>query len=263
MKNKKPFILLTNDDGYFAPGLLNVIDMVREYGDVLVVAPEKAMSGMSHAITITNPLRASLVKKEENLSIYKVNGTPVDCLKIAIDQLTDKLPDLLISGINHGSNSSISIIYSGTMGAAMEGCLNGIPSIGLSLDSHSFDADFSVVVKHSKPIVEYVLEKGLPPFTALNINFPVCTEEEFKGVRVCRQTKGLWNEDFEKRTDPHGQDYYWMTGAFHNEEPQSTDTDMWAVDNNYAAVVPVMPDFTNYKALSQLEELNKNVNEKN
>lgn len=257
MKQDRPLILLTNDDGYYAPGLLSVIDMVMPYGDVLVVAPERAMSGMSHAITINNPLRANVVNKEEGLSIYKVNGTPVDCVKIAINQLTTKLPDLLISGINHGSNSSISIIYSGTMGAAIEGCLNGIPSVGLSLDSHSFDADFTVTVRHSIPIIKHVLKNGLPEHTALNVNFPVCTEEEFKGVKVCRQTKGLWNEDFVKRTDPYGQDYYWMTGEFVNQEPTEADTDMWAVDNNYAAVVPVMPDFTNYKAMSSLECLNK------
>ncbi len=258
LKTNKPLILLTNDDGYSALGLQKAIELMKPYGEILVVAPVVAMSGMSHAITINTPLRADLVRKEQGVTVYKVNGTPVDCVKLAISQLTDTLPDLLISGINHGSNSAISVLYSGTMGAAIEGSLNGMPSIGLSLDDHSPNADFSVTVKHSVPIVEHVLKNGLPKFTALNVNFPVCTEEEFKGIQVCRQTQGLWDEEFVKRKDPFGKDYYWMTGTFCNHEPNELHTDMWAVDNNYAGVVPVTPDFTNYEAINDLKKIQNN-----
>lgn len=253
----RPLILVTNDDGYFAPGLEVLIDMIKPYGDVLVIAPEQGVSGMSHAITIKNPLRIVKIKEEGNVTIYKVNGTPVDCVKIGLNQLADRKPDILVSGINHGSNSSISVIYSGTMGGALEGCLNGIPSIGFSLCSHSMDADFSVVKKHGEAIFLDALKNRLANNSCLNVNFPVVKEDDFKGVKVCRQAKGVWKEEYEKRTDPHGGTYYWLTGNFNNQENGSTDTDEWALNNNYASVVPVKTDFTDFEILPSLAHLNK------
>ncbi len=253
----RPLILVTNDDGYFAPGFQVLIDMIKPYGDVLAVAPELGVSGMSHAITMKVPLRVTKLKCEDNVTLYKVNGTPVDCVKIAINQLAPRRPDILVSGINHGSNSSISIIYSGTMGGTLEGCLNGIPSIGFSLCSHSMDADFSLVKKYGEPVFSEALKNGLPNNTCLNINFPVVAENEFKGVKVCRQAKGVWKEEYEKRTDPHGGVYYWLTGNFNNHENGSTDTDEWALAHNYASIVPVKPDFTDYDSINKLSVLNK------
>ncbi len=253
--NQRPLILVTNDDGYFAPGIHHLIEMVKPYGDIVVVAPETGASGMSHAITIKVPLRLSLHKKEPGLTFYKTNGTPVDCVKLAINQILDRKPDILVSGINHGSNSSISVIYSGTMGAAIEGCLNGIPSIGFSLCSHSMDADFSLVVKYGPSIFEKILANGLPAYTCLNVNFPLVSEVDFKGIKICRQAHGIWKEEYEKRVDPHGGTYYWLTGNFISHENGSTDTDDWALDHNYASIVPVNPDFTDFKSKDLLENL--------
>jgi 5'-nucleotidase len=253
----KPLILVTNDDGYFAPGLAVLIDMVKPYGDVLVVAPEQGVSGMSHAITIKVPLRVVKIKQEENVTIYKLNGTPVDCIKLGLNQLADRRPTMVVSGINHGSNSSISVIYSGTMGGALEGCLNGIPSLGFSLCSHSMSADFSLVKKYGTGIFIDALKNGLPKDTCLNINFPVIAEKDFKGIKVCRQAKGVWKEEYEKRIDPHGGEYYWLTGNFHNHENGNTDTDEWALNHNFASIVPVKTDFTDYETLKIITALNK------
>lgn len=253
---KKPLILITNDDGYFAPGLKALIDMVKSFGELLVIAPEQGVSGMSHAITIKVPLRATKIKNEDDFTFYKVNGTPADCVKLGLNQLTTQVPDLILSGINHGANSSISIVYSGTMGGAIEGNLNDIPAIGLSLCSHSLSADFSLVKKHCASIIKNAIEKGLPNNTCLNINFPDISESDFKGIKVCRQAKGVWREEYEKRTDPHGGTYYWLTGAFENQENGSTDTDVWALANNYASIVPVKTDFTDYNSLEKLKNYN-------
>lgn len=257
MKTKnKPYILITNDDGYFAPGLKNLIEMVKPMAELLVIAPEQGVSGMSHAITIKVPLRTSTIEESNNFIFLKVNGTPADCVKLGLNQLAKRKPDLILSGINHGANSSISIVYSGTMGGAIEGNLNDIPAIGISLCSHSMNADFSLVKKYCTQIIKDALEKGLPNNTCLNINFPDISENEFKGIKVCRQAKGVWREEYEKRTDPHGGTYYWLTGAFENQENGSTDTDEWALANNYASVVPVNTDFTDYKSLDKLENFN-------
>lgn len=256
-KQQKPLILVSNDDGYFAPGLKVLIDIVKPYGDVLVVSPEQGVSGMSHAITIKTPLRATKISQEDNVIIYKVNGTPVDCVKLALNQLADRKPDIIVSGVNHGSNSSISVIYSGTMGAAIEGCLNGIPSMGFSITTHSMNADFSVVAKYGAEIFDTVFNDRRKNNICLNINFPVVDESEFKGVKVCRQARGVWREEFEKRIDPHGGEYYWLTGSFKNSEPDATDTDEWALANNYASIVPVKVDFTDFDSLTEIENLNK------
>jgi 5'-nucleotidase len=256
-KQQKPLILVSNDDGYFAPGLKVLIDMVKPYGDVLVASPEQGVSGMSHAITIKTPLRAAKISEEDNVVIYKINGTPVDCVKLALNQLADRKPDIIVSGVNHGSNSSISVIYSGTMGAAIEGCLNGIPAIGFSITTHSMKADFTIVAKYGAEIFDTVFNSKNKNNICLNVNFPVVGESEFKGIKVCRQARGVWREEFEKRIDPHGGEYYWLTGDFKNNEPNATDTDEWALANNYASIVPVKVDFTDFDSLNEIENLNK------
>lgn len=252
---KKPLILVSNDDGVNAKGLHELIEIAKEFGDTIVVAPEKGESGMSHAISIKNPLRLNQVSKNGTHTIYSVPGTPVDCVKLALNQVFDRKPDLVVSGINHGSNASISVIYSGTMGAAIEGCLNGIPSIGFSLTSHHPNADFSVSRKYVRKIIENTLKNGLPNGVCLNVNFPANGEKDYNGIKVCRQTKGVWKEEYDKRQDPHRQTYYWLTGSFNNFEPNAQDTDEWALENNYAAVVPVQVDFTSFEGIKFLKNL--------
>ncbi len=257
MKDKK-LIFISNDDGIDAPGLKALIDMARPYGDIFVVAPENGQSGMSHSISLLKPLRTKVYHKENGLTMISVPGTPVDCVKIAINQLLPRKPDIMLSGINHGSNSAVSLIYSGTMGAAIEASLYGINSIGFSLLDHSRNADFSLVVKYGVEIVEYVLKNGLPNQVSLNVNFPVVSEEEFKGIKICSQTKGVWKEDFEKRVDPYGREYYWLTGELHNMEPENENADENALKNNYASVVPVKIDFTDMSSFQELRKIFKN-----
>lgn len=249
-----PLILVINDDGVQAPGIQALIEMVRPLGRVLVVAPEEGNSGMSHAITIKVPLRLKKVRDEKNLLVYSCNGTPADCVKLALSELcSDRKPDLLVSGINHGSNSSISIVYSGTMAATIEGCLSGIPSIGFSLLDYSYNADFSATIKLCRPIAERVLHEGLSQGVCLNVNVPVLAADKINGYKVCRQNKGSWQEEFEKRTDPRGVDYFWLTGYFHNDEPEATDTDEWALNNGYISIVPIKIDFTDYNELTRMK----------
>ena len=254
----KPLILVSNDDGYNAKGISKLIDLVKPYGDVVVVAPEKGESGMSHAITIKRPLRLTKISEETNLRIYSCSGTPVDSVKLALNQLLDRKPDILVSGINHGSNASISVIYSGTMGAAIEGCFNGIPSIGFSVCDHDKDADFDLAVKYSKIIFEDVLKNKLPKGICLNVNYPVIDINKVKGIKICKQTNGVWKEEFDKRSDPYGQNYYWLTGSFKNAEPDNTNTDEWALANNYVAVVPIKVNLT---ADNFIDKLNNRLND--
>ncbi len=251
--SKRKLILVSNDDGIDAKGLAELIEIVKPYGDVFVVAPETGQSGMSHSISILTPLRAKCYEKSEHLTRYAVNGTPVDCIKLGMNQLLDRKPDLVVSGINHGSNSAISVVYSGTMGAAIEAAFYGIPSIGFSLLNHSSNADFSVVKANAHKIIEDVLENGLPKQVALNINFPAISPDEFNGYKICKQTMGVWKEDFEKRTDPYGGNYYWLTGLFDNYEPENTESDEWALKNNYASIVPVKADLTEYNTIEILK----------
>jgi 5'-nucleotidase len=253
MKTDRLF-LVTNDDGIRAKGLEALIEVVRPYGQVFVIAPEEGQSGMSHAITVKYPIRVRKVKQEEGLVIYGSNGTPVDCVKLALNKLLDRKPDMILSGINHGSNSSASVLYSGTMAAAIEGCVNGIPSIGFSLLDYSPDANFSSILKYAERILRTSLEKGIPQETCLNVNIPVNTYHKIKGIRVCRQNKGMWVEEFDHRTDPQNRDYFWLTGEFQNLEPDAPDTDEWALKNNYVSIVPVHVDLTAYRAIEQLKE---------
>lgn len=253
MENKK-LILVTNDDGYQANGLKSLIQAVRPLGKVFVVAPIEAQSGMSHAITVKHPLRVTKIKETEEVSIFAVNGTPVDCVKLAINQLLPGKPDLLVSGINHGSNSSTSILYSGTMGAALEGSINQIPSIGFSHISYAHDIDLKTAVTFAQKIADKVLANGLPGNICLNVNFPDVEFSEIRGIKICRQTMGYWREEFDKRLDPIGREYYWLTGFYHNDEPDADDTDEWALKNNYISIVPVQTDLTSYSTIKQISK---------
>lgn len=251
---QKRLILVTNDDGYQANGLKSLIEAVKPLGKIVVVAPVEAQSGMSHAITVKHPLRVNRIVDNDDLSIYAVNGTPVDCVKLAINQLLTRKPDLLVSGINHGSNSSTSILYSGTMGAALEGSINQIPSVGFSHISYAHDIDLKTAVTFAKKIADKVLANGLPKNICLNVNFPDAEYSKIRGIKVCRQTMGYWREEFDKRLDPIGREYYWLTGFYHNDEPNAEDTDEWALKNNYISIVPVHTDLTSYNTIKKLRK---------
>jgi 5'-nucleotidase len=249
---KRPLILVTNDDGIHAGGLKALIEVVRPIADVVVIAPEDGQSGMSHAITIKVPLRLNKLNDEPGYKVYTCSGTPSDCVKLAFNQVVDSDPDLVISGINHGSNASASVIYSGTMAAAIEGCLYGIPAIGFSYLDYSPTADFSSIKKYVAQIIGETLTSGLPKWVCLNVNIPQNHTREIKGMRICRQTKGMWREEFEKRVDPANREYYWLTGEFQNLEPEANDTDEWALSNGYVAIVPVSIDMTAYSSFNHL-----------
>ena len=254
MKNER-LILVTNDDGYSAKGFRAAIEVARTFGRVVAVAPERTQSGMSQAITMYNPLFLKKQHEEEGVVIYSFSGTPVDCVKMAFDHLfKEEKVDLVISGINHGSNAAVNVLYSGTMGAAIEAAFYNIPSVGLSLTDHDLDADFEGAMRYGAQIVEAVLSNELPRPLCLNVNVPDLPCDEIKGIRLSRQTRGYWREEFYKRTDPHGRDYFWLTGAFSNAEPEAEDTDEWALANGYVSVVPIQVDLTAYK---QMEALGK------
>jgi 5'-nucleotidase len=252
MNSNRPIILVTNDDGITAAGIQNLAYLMKELGDVIIVAPDSPQSAMGHAITIAKPLRLEKVDLYEGIQSYQCSGTPVDCVKLAVNKILHRKPDLLVSGINHGSNSSINILYSGTMSAAMEGAIEGIPSIGFSLSDFSANANFQPTHKYILSIAKNVLENGLPKSTLLNVNFPLVQKfNELKGVKICRQAVAKWQEEFDERLDPHKRKYYWLTGVFElNDEGQ--DTDEWALKNNYVSVVPVQFDLTAYDAIKEL-----------
>jgi 5'-nucleotidase len=250
---KQPTILITNDDGVTAPGIRNLVEAVKDLGKIIVVAPDKAQSGMGHAITIGHPLRMNKVDIFEGVEAWQITGTPVDCVKLAVDKILHGKPDLCLSGINHGANHSINVIYSGTMSAAMEASIESIPSIGFSLLDYSYEADFTTARHYVRQIVSSLLHKKLDKHFLLNVNIPSVALELIKGVKVCRQAYAKYEEDFEERKDPHGKKYYWLTGEFINFD-KGRDTDVWALNNNYVSVVPVQFDLTNYKIKSQLEK---------
>ncbi len=249
-------IFLTNDDGVGAKGLARLIEVLREFGHIVVVAPESAQSGMAHAITMNNPLYLRNVRQEEGLEIYACSGTPVDCVKMALDHLlVDRKLDLVCSGINHGSNAAINVLYSGTMGAAIEGGFYDVPSIGFSLDDHSLEADFEAAGLVAREIVAGILESKPPVPLCLNVNVPVARPEDIKGIKVCRQCRGHWREEFFCRKNPLGRDYFWLTGAFKNAEPDATDTDEWALAHGYVSVVPIQVDLTNHAQVVPLGKI--------
>jgi 5'-nucleotidase len=252
---KKPFILVTNDDGMFAPGIKALVEVVNSIGTPFVVAPNSPQSGQGHAITISDPIRLHKVNVFEGVEAYECSGTPVDCVKLAKNVLLkDKQIDLCVSGINHGSNASINIIYSGTMSAAMEASLEGIDSIGFSLLDYSFEANFEAGKKYIKTIIEYALEHKLSDCKLLNVNIPNLPADKIKGIKICRQAEGNWVEEFKKAEDPRGEPYYWLTGKFVVED-LSTDTDIWALENGYISVVPSGHDLTMYPAIPLLKPL--------
>ena len=244
--------MLSNDDGFMAPGIMFLTKVLRPFGDLVVVAPNSERSGMSAAITVKVPLTLSLVSEEIGLQIFRSNGTPVDCVKLALNRLLiDRKPDLVVSGINHGTNSSVAIHYSGTLGAVMEACMNGIPAIGFSLDNHDINADFEPTRPYIEKIVRKVLENGLPEGHCLNVNIPAIPD--LKGVRLCRQAKGRWVEEFDMREHPNGGNYYWLTGHFQNNEPIAEDTDMFAMSQGFVSVVPSEIDMTAYPLLEKMK----------
>jgi 5'-nucleotidase len=261
MTPKKPLILVTNDDGITAPGLLALIAVMTELGNVVVVAPDKPQSAMGHAITINNTLYLNKISEENaNITQYSCSGTPVDCVKIAVNEILKQKPDLCVSGINHGSNSSINVIYSGTMSAAVEAGIEGIPAIGFSLLDYDWKANFENTKSFIKTIASQVLANGLPEGVVLNVNLPKLTKKEIKGIKICRQAKALWMEKFDKRKTPQGKDYYWLTGEFVNQD-KGEDTDEWALENGYISIVPVHFDMTAHHAIQQLNTWD--LNEKN
>jgi 5'-nucleotidase len=247
-------ILVTNDDGLYAAGLKTLLEVIEEFGKVILISTIESMSGMSQALTVKTPLRVKLLEENDKHRIYACNGTPTDCIKLAINQLVDRTPDWVVSGINHGANASVSVLYSGTMAAAIEGCLYGINSVGFSLNNFSPTADFSICKKYIRIVMKRLANNPLPDGVCLNVNIPAVDKEKIKGIMVCRQSKGNWKEEFEKRKDPMGKTYYWLTGMFQNHEPDAIDTDEWAISNNFVSIVPVTVDMTAHWYIDDLKK---------
>ncbi len=252
-KSDLPVILITNDDGIMAPGILNLVEAVKDLGKVVVVAPDKPQSGMGHAITIGHPLRLQQAPIFEGVEAWQCSGTPVDCVKLAVDKVLRRKPDICLSGINHGANHSINVIYSGTMSAAVEAAIESIPSAGFSLLDHSVDADFTGARIYARKVVQQMLKSRLDKHTVLNVNIPAVDAELIKGIRICKQAYAKYEEDFVKRSDPNGKEYFWLTGEFVNFD-KGRDSDVWALEHNYVSVVPVQFDLTNYVLKSKLEK---------
>jgi 5'-nucleotidase len=258
IKSEKPLIFVTNDDGIHAPGIRMLIERMRRIGRVVVVAPDKPQSGTAHAITVNIPLRLKFLDSQEDYEEYSCNGTPADCVKLGFKIVMKRTPDLLVSGINHGSNSSISVIYSGTMAAVFEGAMAGVPSIGFSFDNYSPDAELGSCAAIVSRISKKVLAEGLPDGVCLNVNIPDVPEDAMKGIKICRQARGSWQEDFDERVDPVGRKYYWLKGVF-VKTGNGNDTDEYALENQFISVVPVQFDFTSYSAMTALKSWETNV----
>jgi 5'-nucleotidase len=249
----QPIILITNDDDITSPGIRALVDAVKDFGRIVVVAPDKPQSGMGHAITIGSPLRMRKMDLFGEIESWQTSGTPVDCVKLAVDKVLHRKPDICLSGINHGANHSINVLYSGTMSAAMEASIEGIPSIGFSMMDYSYDADLSAAKQIVAKIVQEVMSKKQDKHLLLNVNIPGGGMKDIKGIKLCKQAYAKYEEDFMERTDPHKKKYYWLTGVFKNFD-KSKDTDVWALKHNYVSVVPVQFDLTNYKLKAQLEK---------
>lgn len=249
----KPLILITNDDSVYSKGIAAMIDAVRDIGEIVVVAPSLPQSGMGHAVTLKDPIRLEEVELYSGvLASYACSGTPVDAVKIARDVILDRKPDICLSGINHGSNSSINIIYSGTMSAALEAAIEEIPSIGFSLCDHNAHADFELAKEVVKQLTTQMLAHPIPKSSLLNVNIPKLDRKNWKGYRICRQAVAKWEEEFEERIDPRGGNYYWLTGKFVNYDTEH-DTDEWALSNGYVSIVPIQFDLTNYKNINFIQ----------
>jgi 5'-nucleotidase len=252
---KEPIILITNDDSIHAPGIRALVEAARGLGKIVVVAPDKPQSGMGHAITIGSPLRLHKVHLFEDVESYSCSGTPVDCVKLAVDKILHRKPDICLSGINHGANHSINVIYSGTMSAALEASIESIPSIGFSLLDLSIEADFTAATHYARLLVEQMLKKPIAePHLCLNVNIPKGELASIKGIKICRQAYAKYDEEFDERKDPNGRRYYWLTGVFVNFD-KGKDTDVWALKHNYVSVVPVQFDLTNMPLKKKLEKL--------
>ena len=252
MESRRPLILVTNDDGFHAKGIQTLVEAVSDLGQVLVVAPHLPQSGMGHAITINHPLRLQELNDFGDIEAYSCTGTPVDCVKLAIHGILKRKPDLIVSGINHGANFSVNVLYSGTMSAAVEGAIEGIPSIGFSLLDHSANADFSACPKYVRKVVQKVLSEGMGANTCLNVNIPAISENRIQGIRICRQGVGHWEDEFIENKDPSGRSYYWMSGAF-GEMDKGEDSDNWALQHHYVSIVPVQFDMTAHREIEHLK----------
>ncbi|MDR1332753.1 MAG: 5'/3'-nucleotidase SurE [Tannerella sp.] len=252
MNRDKPLILITNDDGVDARGLKALTDSVQGLGRLVVFAPDGPRSGMSCAITSTAPLICSLLHQTENMTVYSCSGTPVDCVKLAVNEILDRTPDLLLSGINHGGNQAVCVHYSGTMGAALEGCVIGIPSLGVSLYEYTPAADFAEAGRLGRIVAERILSNGLPRATYLNLNVPSMTGK-VRGIAVCRQAGGRWTKEFDRETDANGQTLYWLAGDFVDDEPVRPDNDTLMLDRGYASLVPCLIDATDYALMNTLK----------
>ena len=256
MENKRPLVLISNDDGYHANGIKTLVSFLKDWCEVLVVAPESARSGFGCAFSAVEPLR---LKRRHNMGdeveVWSCSGTPVDCVKLALDQLlVGRTPDIILSGINHGDNSSVNNHYSGTMGVAKEGCMKYIPSVAFSSCNYDENADLTPLRDGVLAIVKKVLAEGLPKGTCLNVNFPV--QPPFKGFKMCRMTQGSWINEVVKRRHPRGYDYYWMVGEYRNDEPEATDTDQWALSHGYISITPTKIDVTDYDFLEKFQSPN-------
>lgn len=251
--SEQPLILVTNDDGITAKGISFLVEAVKGLGEILVVAPDKPQSGTGHAITIHHPLRLKESPEHGEVRAYTCSGTPVDCVKLAIYEILHRRPTILVSGINHGTNAGTNVLYSGTMSAAVEGAIEGIPSIGFSLLDHSSDADFEASAQVARKLTQLVLENGLQKGVCLNVNIPKVRPEDLKGIKICRQGRAFWEDSFDKRQDPSGGDYFWLTGEF-IETDKGADTDMWALEHKYVSVVPTQFDMTAHHLISTLNE---------
>lgn len=249
--NQKPLILITNDDGDAAKGIEVLTRLMMQLGDVIVVSPDGQRSGQSNALTVNNPIRYKKIQEQEGLTWYISTGTPTDCVKLALNGIVDRKPDLLVAGVNHGSNAAINVIYSGTMGAVLEGCINGIKSIGFSVLDHSANADFSNMEPYILEIAKKVLEKGLPTGVCLNVNSPC---DNIQGIKITSQCSGKWVKEYENRTDPQGRPYFWLTGHFQNNEPENEETDEWALEKGYVTIVPTKIDLTDYDFMKELQK---------
>lgn len=247
MEIKRPLLLISNDDGYQAKGIRCLIEMLSDIADIIVCAPEEARSGYACAFSATTPLRLCLREKRAGVEVWSCNGTPVDCVKMALSEIVPRKPDMVIGGINHGDNASVNAHYSGTMGVTLEGCMKYIPSVAFSLCNHDEDADFEPLRPLVREMTRRILANGLPMGVCLNVNFPLVPQ--YKGVRVCRMAKGTWGNEVTKCHHPRGYDYWWMVGSYTNDEPEAEDTDNWALQHGYVAITPTQIDVTAYEAI--------------
>src|SRR5687768_2195251 len=252
---KRPIILVTNDDGMFAPGIKRLVSIARELGEVIVVAPNSPQAAKGHAVTLSDPIRLNKVTVFDEIEAYECSGTPVDCVKLAKNiLLKNRRIDLCVSGINHGSNASINILYSGTISAAMEASIEGVDSIAFSLEDYSLEANFDPATPWVAAIMKYVLQHGMVNTNLLNVNIPHPDFGPIKGMRVCRQSEGRWEEEFVEGEDPRGQKFYWLTGNFVSSDT-GPDTDITALKEGYISIVPSLHDLTSHQALPELKPI--------